>query len=237
MGINEKLSNIQTAIKAPKNLYNKFGNYKYRNAEGIYEAVKPYLKEQNCSLIVSDELLPIGDRIYVKATAALFDNEGSGYRAAEAYAREPEEKKGMDAAQITGATSSYARKYALNGLFLLDDTKDPDTEEYANENTARSQKAQKTKSATKSTKATNVSKEEKKPEDVTHDEPEEVEIRNENDPINEREITMIRNCISKVGVTEEKVLMLYGKKSLEQFTVRHYNNLIENLDKLKAAVS
>ena len=140
MTIREKLKAIQTELKAPKNLYNKFGNYSYRNAEGICEAVKPFLEKYNVALVIWDEVIEIGGRIYVKAYARIMDCESSkhpteatateDYITATAYARECESKKGMDDAQITGATSSYARKYALNGLFLLDDTKDVDTEEY-----------------------------------------------------------------------------------------------------------
>ena len=133
MGINEKLMRIQTQIKAPKNLYNSFGKYNYRNAEGICEAVKPFLEKENVSLILVDDMVAIGNRYYLKATARLFDNENNENIEVSAFAREPEQKKGMDESQITGTASSYARKYALNGLFLLDDTKDADTDEYHNQ--------------------------------------------------------------------------------------------------------
>lgn len=125
-----KLMKIQTELKAPKNLYNSYGQYSYRNAEGIQEAVKPFLKKHNCVLTLTDEIVEVGGRIYVKAVAVLNDCDSDTQFAVKAYAREAETKKGMDEAQITGATSSYARKYALNGLFLLDDTKDVDSEEY-----------------------------------------------------------------------------------------------------------
>lgn len=128
--INDKLSAIQTKIKAPKNLYNSFGKYNYRNAESILEAVKPYLESLNLYLVINDSIQMIGDRYYVKATATLTDCETGESIEVSAYAREVEEKKGLDGSQVTGATSSYARKYALNGLFLLDDTKDADTDEY-----------------------------------------------------------------------------------------------------------
>ena len=130
MGINEKLMRIQTQIKAPKNLYNSFGKYNYRNAEGICEAVKPFLEKENVSLILVDDMVAIGNRYYLKATARLLDNENNESIEVSAFAREPEQKKGMDESQITGTASSYARKYALNGLFLLDDAKDADTDEY-----------------------------------------------------------------------------------------------------------
>lgn len=125
----EKLTKIQQELKAPKNQANTFGNYKYRSAEKILEAVKPILAKYNCCLINSDEMVQIGDRYYVRATATVIDNETQEWRAATAYAREPERKKGMDESQITGTASSYARKYALNGLFAIDDTKDADTDD------------------------------------------------------------------------------------------------------------
>ena len=130
MPISEKLMRIQTEIKAPKNLYNSFGKYKYRNAEGICEAVKPFLARENVSLILKDDIVEVGGRVYVKATATLEDNETGADISTTAFARESLEKKGMDDSQITGTASSYARKYALNGLFLLDDTKDADSDEY-----------------------------------------------------------------------------------------------------------
>lgn len=130
MCIKEKLSMIQQKMKAPKNLYNSFGKYNYRNAESILEAFKPFESEYKVALVVFDEIVEIGGKNYVKATAELIDCESISIYRTTAYAREPVEKKGMDEAQITGATSSYARKYALNGLFLLDDTKDADSDEY-----------------------------------------------------------------------------------------------------------
>ena len=126
--LKSKLMHIQTELKAPKNLYNSFGKYHYRNAEGIQEALKPFEKEYGVTVTLSDEIVEVGGRVYVKATATITDAEES--ISVTAYAREALDKKGMDDAQVTGATSSYARKYALNGLFLLDDTKDVDTEEY-----------------------------------------------------------------------------------------------------------
>ena len=127
MNIKEKLLEIQTNLKAPKSQFNKFGGYKYRNAEDILEAVKPLTKETKTTLTISDEIINIGNRYYVKAFATLFDTESEEFIQTTAYAREEETKKGMDGSQITGASSSYARKYALNGLFDIDDTKDSDT--------------------------------------------------------------------------------------------------------------
>lgn len=125
--LHKKLWTIQQTLNAPKNQRNNFGGYNYRSAEDILEAVKPLL--QSITLTVSDEIVLIGNRYYVKATATLSDGEDE--IAVTAYAREEESKKGMDASQLTGATSSYARKYALNGLFCIDDARDPDTDAYA----------------------------------------------------------------------------------------------------------
>lgn len=157
MNIYEKLSNIQNELKAPKGQFNKFGGYKYRSCEDILEAVKPICKKYGTSLVLSDEIIALGQgisqhlkdegnetetitrgqRFYIKAIATLFDfenvreNGAVDYVQNTAYAREEEIKKGMDGSQITGTASSYARKYALNGLFNIDDTKDADTDEFA----------------------------------------------------------------------------------------------------------
>jgi hypothetical protein len=119
------LVKIQAELKAPKNQTNAFGKYKYRSAEDIIEAVKPILNKYGTALIVTDEVVQVGDRIYVQATATLLDDTDNTI-SVKGWAREEEVKKGMDAAQITGSASSYARKYALNGLFAIDDTKDSD---------------------------------------------------------------------------------------------------------------
>lgn len=142
----QKLINIQKELKAPKNNFNGFGKYKYRSCEDILEAVKPLLAKEECTLTLSDEIVNVGDRYYIKATARITD--GAATRTVTAFAREAEEKKGMDDSQITGTASSYARKYALNGLFLIDDTKDADTGEY------QAQTAQKEKLATAAQKKT-----------------------------------------------------------------------------------
>ena len=125
--INIKLMNIQQELKAPKGQYNSFGKYAYRSCEDILEAVKPLLKKEKVVLTIGDELQYIGNRYYIKATATLIDTESEATISNSAYAREEETKKGMDGSQITGASSSYARKYALNGLFGIDDNKDSDT--------------------------------------------------------------------------------------------------------------
>ena len=127
MNIYEKLLSVQTKLKAPKSQYNDFGKYNYRNCEDILEAAKPLCKEVNAVVWLSDEIVMIGERYYVKAMASFVDAENCEKLTAVAFAREEESKKGMDVSQLTGASSSYARKYALNGLFDIDDTKDSDT--------------------------------------------------------------------------------------------------------------
>lgn len=122
----KELIAIQSELKAPKSQFNKFGGYKYRKAEDILEAVKPLLNKQKCTLTITDDVVMIGNRIYVKATATI-KNEKGECETTTGWAREEETKKGMDGSQITGASSSYARKYALNGLFAIDDNADSDT--------------------------------------------------------------------------------------------------------------
>lgn len=142
MNIYEKLNKIQTELKAPKGQYNSFGKYKYRSCEDILEAIKPFLTETKTVLTINDEIVFIGNRFYVKATAVLADCENeNSFIHNTAFAREDDSKKGMDGSQITGASSSYARKYALNGLFAIDDTKDADTDENAKQqgNSTRTQ--------------------------------------------------------------------------------------------------
>lgn len=126
----EKLMKIQQELKAPKGQYNDYSNFKYRSCEDILEAVKPLLAKYKCVLTLNDVLEQVGDRYYIKAIATLYDVESDGKIENCANAREEESKKGMDASQLSGSTSSYARKYALNGLFAIDDTKDADTNEY-----------------------------------------------------------------------------------------------------------
>lgn len=143
MKLHEKLLSIQTKLKAPKGQYNSFGKYSYRSAEDILEAVKPLNAEQGVLLTITDEIKEIGGRVYVVATATVSD--GTDTLQVSAFAREPENKTGMDESQITGATSSYARKYALNGLYAIDDNKDADTDEHKQQqdNAPKKQQAQK----------------------------------------------------------------------------------------------
>ena len=126
MSVYKKLIEVQTKLKAPKNQYNSFGKYSYRNCEDILEALKPILHEVGATIVISDEVVSVNERYYVKATVKFIDTETGEVVEASANAREEDNKKGMDSSQLTGSTSSYARKYALNGLFAIDDTKDSD---------------------------------------------------------------------------------------------------------------
>lgn len=135
----KELVEIQKELKAPKGQYNKFGKYAYRSCEDILEAVKPLANKLECSVLLSDRVTIVGDRIYVEATATLYKNHDHLIEVS-ALAREPLSQKGMNEAQITGSASSYARKYALNGLFAIDDTKDSDTDEYTKQTTKASAK-------------------------------------------------------------------------------------------------
>lgn len=167
LNVYQKLSAIQVKLNAPKNQFNKFGNYNYRSCEDILEGLKPLLKEYNASVIVTDEIVILGDRttatvfydketkqvsvsnMYIKATATFIDAETGEQISTSAYARHSDAKKGMDDAQVTGATSSYARKYALNGLFCIDDNKDPDDPAYSGNKENKPKQAQASKSSKK----------------------------------------------------------------------------------------
>ena len=190
----EKLVAIQTDLKAPKGQKNTFGGYKYRSCEDILEAVKPLLAREGLVLNISDEVLQIGDRIYVKAKATITD--GQNFQTSTAYAREAETKKGMDPAQVTGTSSSYARKYALNGLFCIDDTKDPDTDEYTKRTSGKKEKETEISFG-------NASAEDKDlPFDVGDQEP-------QSEPI---ELLGLRSLMKQDGITEEQVLAAFKGK-------------------------
>lgn len=154
-GIYEKLSAIQQELKAPKGQYNSFGKYKYRSCEDILEAVKPICAKYKTALVLLDSISEVGGRFYVTAQAQLHDCESGNAVVATAHAREPEKKTGMDESQITGTASSYARKYALNGLFCIDDTKDADTDEYRRNTEKTEPKKPKPKPSTEEMRAFN----------------------------------------------------------------------------------
>ena len=191
----EKLVAIQADLKAPKDKVNKFSNFKYRSCEGILEAVKPLLAKHALYLNISDDIVQIGDRYYVKAKATITD--GTNSQTAIAWAREEDGKKGMDAAQLTGATSSYARKYALNALFGIDDAKDPDTDEFQKQ--TRSSKKEKASDISFGT----ASAEDKDlPFDVGAPEP-------QGEPV---ELLGLRSLMKQDGITEEQVLDAFKGK-------------------------
>ena len=204
MEFKEKLQKIQCELKAPKNLYNSFGKYKYRNAEGICEAVKPMLEKYKVILTLSDDIIQVGERYYIKATASLKDVESDGYMDITAMARESLDKKGMDESQITGTASSYARKYALNGLFLLDDTKDADSDEYHNQT---------------------------KKDEPSEKEQEEVEsIKKQK--ISELKVKAIQAAIANAKVDPKSVLGTYKIKSFEEMTEEMFLDANKKLGKM-----
>lgn len=141
--LSKKILNVQTELKAPKNQYNSFGKYKYRSAEDILEGLKPLLAKHELLQTISDEIVLVGDRFYLKATVTV--RHGEEEISVSGYAREALNKKGMDESQITGTASSYARKYALNGMWAIDDTKDSDTDEYAQRTAEKNKHEDKTK--------------------------------------------------------------------------------------------
>ena len=200
----EKLLKIQNELKAPKGQYNNFGNYKYRSAEDILEAVKPICQEHLTVLTLSDDVVFLGDRYYIKATATLVDVESGESTEVTAFAREEDSKKGMDASQITGSCSSYARKYALNGLFCIDDTKDADTDEQ-HKVVAEAKK--------KDTKA-------------------KAETEQKNDPkITPNKVEILKGIINGKQTTIEAVLRIYGVDELSDLTESQYDNLTKRLAK------
>ena len=157
MSVYEKLAAVQRELKAPKGQFNSFGKYKYRSCEDILEALKPVLSKNGCAVVLSDSVEQVGDRFYICATATITDYETHEQVHNTAFAREDTDKKGMDGSQITGTASSYARKYALNGLFLIDDTKDADTDAY-HEQTTGEQRKEEPKIAAATAKANDVKK-------------------------------------------------------------------------------
>ncbi len=140
--IHEVLNDIQVHLKAPKSQYNSFGKYSYRKCEDILEGLKPMLKEHGATLVITDDVVAVLDRVYVKATAVFALSRDDNCITSTAFAREPLSRKGMDDSQLTGATSSYARKYALNGLFCIDDTADADTKDNTEETAHRFKKGE-----------------------------------------------------------------------------------------------
>lgn len=205
----KKLVELQLKLKAPKNQFNKFGEYKYRSCEDIVEAVKPIAAELGLYLTLSDDIVLVGDRYYIKATATITDTESGSSVQTTAFARETAEKKKMDDSQITGTASSYARKYALNGLLMIDDTKDADTGEYTEQ-----QYTTKGKGKTKEAEA--VAKERK----AAETEPKQNAF-DMNKTISEDDQKELINLMSKKGVGANHIIKEYGvsvsKLTDEQF--------------------
>ncbi|MFG6379168.1 MAG: ERF family protein [Lachnospiraceae bacterium] len=209
MNLAEKLLYIQQNLKAPKNQYNKFGNFKYRSCEDILEAVKPLLAETKTVLLISDDIQVKGDRFYVVATAVLMDTESGETFDNQACAREADDNKAkMDAAQVTGTSSTYARKYALNGLFCIDDSKDPDMAEPEGKGSGQAGNRNQN-SGNRQGAAKNSGRTETKPKYVGPD------------------------CISKLmaemrrtGVTEQYLIQQCGIRSLSEITKEQYQDIM-----------
>ena len=243
MGVYEKLVSVQCKLYAPKSKYNKFGNYYYRSCEDILEGCKPLLKEVNASLYLSDEIIQVGDRFYVKATATFTDNESGEKITNVAYARESTEVKGMSAPQTTGASSTFARKYALNGLFCIDDTVDDDTEELKNEKDNRVKQEKKVSKpqniqtqnnqtqTTKNVQTQNTQTQNMPTKEVSDEPSKEVKemlkqetidsvdknlIPQANTLISKEQLAMIYSEMKRTGVSEKQILALAKVDSLEK---------------------
>ena len=203
MTVHDKLLKIQSSISVPKNQHNKFGNYDYRSCEDILSALKPFLTETKCTLTVNDDLILIGNRYYIKSTATLIDCESGESISNESFAREEESKKGMDSSQITGTASSYARKYALNGLLLLDDVKDADTNENHQQNS-------------------NDAKKESQPDS-----------KKNKDPITENMIIKMRRKFEENSMDEVKVCYFYNISDISKMSIDQHKHLNQYFDSVK----
>lgn len=203
MNVYEKLLTVQTKLKAPKNRRNSFGKYNYRSCEDILEAVKPLLAEVKASVFIQDMITEIAGRVYIEAQAYFTDIEKPTEPGicVTAYAREPLDKKGMDESQITGTASSYARKYALNGLFLIDDVKDPDSEEYKIENDAKTSN-KKTKSDTSALDAY----------------------------VNAGQLETLNMLLRKAEITEDKFCEVYNIAVMPEFPADKYDDAVKKLE-------
>lgn len=205
MKIHEKLATIQQELIAPKNQYNNFGKYNYRSCEDILEGLKPCLKKVKACVTVSDELVQIGERYYIKATATLHDCEGEGCISNTAYARECEKKSGMDESQITGSSSSYARKYALNGLFCIDDVKDADSRDNRQNEAEEQKKAEEEQAKISKQKIT------------------EVKVK-----------SLLTRCEND-GVDPKKICKLYKVSSIADLTELMFANIHAHWEEIKKA--
>jgi hypothetical protein len=210
MSVHSKLQIVQQELNAPKNQYNSFGKYYYRSCEDILEGAKPILNKVKATLTIGDELLQIGDRYYIKATAIFTDSETGESVSNSAYAREEESKKGMDASQVTGSTSSYARKYALNGLFCIDDIKDADTRDNSDNGKPAEQTKPTNKPANKPTGRPN-------PANASTNVPKESEA-GLTDKIDEPKIKTLQNELIRTGVKDSVILNMCKIKNVGDMT-------------------
>lgn len=218
MNIAEKLLYIQQNLKTPKTQRNTFGDYNYRSCEDIQEAVKPLLKEVKAVLLLTDDIKQVGDRFYIMATATLKDVESDEVITNNAYAREAENKPKMDAAQITGSCSSYARKYALNGLFCIDDAKDPDTMNY-NEQSGQ-------QVATQSGKQTAAYGIQHTASQNRHQEVAPAQ------PVTKNHIKTLISTIEKHGAKKDMVLANYHLQRFEDMTLAQFRHAIQRLEEM-----
>lgn len=210
MNVYEKLIKVQAELKAPKSKFNTFGKYKYRSLEDILEGVKPLLEKNKASLVIADSMEQVGDRYYLKATATFIDTENGESVSNSALARESAEKKGQDDSQITGTASSYARKYALNGLFLIDDTKDADTDEAHVEKEARAEKAK-------------------------DDEKNEALVTDIGDmKIAPVKVNVLKGDIDSGLMNEEKMLAYFKVEKLEDVTEKQFSDYVQKRNKAGA---
>lgn len=209
-----KLATIQQTLSAPKNQYNKFGGYKYRSCEDILEGLKPCMEATKTAIVLTDDVVEINSRSYVKATATLLDCESDSLNATisnTAYAREEESKKGMDSSQITGAASSYARKYALNGLFCIDDTKDADTMNNTEKNESGKSKQEKEKKGSSNS--------------------EQIQMQPIPQYIDKVKQDSLKMLMDKKGVKMESVLDRYEISDLSYMTLKQYTDAMKGLER------
>lgn len=221
MNVQEKLLQVQSKLSAPKSQYNSFGKYHYRNCEDIQEAVKPLLKEVNAILVVGDELVQIADRFYIKATAKFTDCASQEEIINTAYAREEQEKKGMDVSQVTGSTSSYARKYALNGLFCIDDVKDADNQENGDAGKVNGKAGQGKKDAGKASTS-----DPKANESRTGD-PDINPERAAAEKIDQAKLNVIDSELKRTGVEAPVILGLFNLKKMEDMTTEQFMKVMK----------
>ncbi len=232
MGVYEKLVAVQSKLNAPRSKYNKFGGYYYRSCEDILEACKPLLKETNSSLYLSDDIVQISDRFYVKVTAVFIDNESGESIHNTAFARESTDVKGMSAPQVTGASSTYARKYALNGLFCIDDTVDDDTEELKNEKDNRiKQEKKQTKQPQQPTEPSKEVKEMLSDETMANVDK---NLIPNSGKVTEEQLEMLHKELERTGINPKSVL---GMFKVNDFTEMTSSQAVACLNKFKKTPS